>query len=188
MTSAATSLVLRARRDSDLPGLLVMLQRSHEQVGYPVRASAVSAEWLAVPDELLGAVAEADGRVVGHVALHPAPPPDADAADSATAQWGRAVGAPGARLAVVSRLVTDGSTPGAGSALLQHAMSTARELGRVPVLLVDPESPARGFYGRRGWREIGTARQQWGLRTVDAVLMVPVALRSEVTPQRPRRG
>lgn len=68
---------------------------------------------------------------------------------STPAGWSAATGEPPERLAVVSRLVTDGS-----------------------VLLVAPEAAARGFYLRRGWREAGTARQQWGEHTVDAVLMV----------------
>lgn len=32
-----------------------------------------------------------------------------------------------------------------------------------------------GFYLRRGWTEVGTARQQRGHRSVDAVLMILAA-------------
>lgn len=49
----------------------------------------------------------------------------------------------------------------------------AADRGAVPVLQVDPDSGARQFYRRLGWREVGTARQQWGPRTVDAVACVP---------------
>ena len=177
---APPRLILRPRTDADLPALVAMLRETHEREGYPVRASAVSAEWLASPAELLGAVAEHDGRVAGHIALHPTAPPGQDAGeDAATAQWKRATGMPPDRLAVVSRLFTDRTAPGAGTALLAHAVRTAAELGRVPVLLVDPDSDARNFYLRRGWREIGTARQQWGHRSVDAVLMVTTAPAAE---------
>ena len=73
----------------------------------------------------------------------------------------------------MSRLFTDRSVPGAGTALLTAAVARAAELERVAVLLVDPDSPARAFYRRRGWQEVGSAVQHWGARTVDAVLMVP---------------
>jgi len=74
---------------------------------------------------------------------------------------------------VVSRLYTDRSVPGAGVALLDEAVTRARARDCEPVLQVDPDSAARVWYRRRGWREIGTARQQWGPRTVAAVLLVP---------------
>ncbi len=157
--------MLRPRRPDDLPALLAVLQHRHETQGYPVRPEAVSAWWLAADVELWSAVAEHDGRPTGHVALHP---PDA----VALPLWQQATGRDADGLAMVSRLFTDGSVPGAGSALLEHAVDAARARGRVPVLQVDPEAPALGFYLRRGWRDVGTARQQWGPRTVDAVLLV----------------
>ncbi len=166
-------IVVRPREDDDLPRLLEILQRSHELAGYPVRASVVRAEWLAPTTELSSAVAVHDGRVVGHVALHPAAGRGRDAGEQVAAErWSAATGAPVERLAVLSRLVTDGAVRGAGLALLDHAVRTAASLRRVPVLLVSPDADARWFYLRHGWREVGTARQQWGEHTVDAVLMV----------------
>lgn len=167
--SAAPGLVVRERRDTDLPTLLALLRRTHEEEGYPVRAAAVRADWLASPGELLGAVAVHAARVVGHVALHPASDP---AAASAVPQLEAATGRGPEGLAVVSRLFTDRSVPGSGTVLLAHAVTRAAQLERVAVLLVDPESAARAFYRRRGWQEVGTSVQQWGHRTVDAVLMV----------------
>lgn len=156
-----------------MPVLLPILQRSHELFAYPVRASVVRADWLATAGELGAWVAEYDGRVVGHIALHPTAAPGLDAGeDDASAQWQQATGATADELAVVSRFVTDGSTPGSGTALLEHAVRAADEEGRVPVLLVDPNGDALGFYRRRGWREIGTSAQQWGEHRVEAVLMV----------------
>ncbi|MCW2779003.1 MAG: hypothetical protein JWN17_2728 [Frankiales bacterium] len=157
---------VRPRRPEDLPVLLALLQRTHEQEGYPVRAVAVSGWWLAAEDELGGWVATDDDRLLGHVALHPADDP------SALPLWQQATGRPAEQLAVVSRLFTDRTVRGAGAALLGHAQEQARVLGRTAVLQVDPDAPARAFYGRRGWQEVGTARQQWGHRTVDAVLLV----------------
>ena len=143
-----------------------MLQRTHEQEGYPVRAEAVSDGWLADPTELGGWVATEDEAVRGHVALHPAKdgPP--------LPLWSRGAGTD--RLAVVSRLFTDRVAKGTGSALLQHAVEQAARLQRTAVLEVDVLSPALGFYLRRGWRDAGRCVQQWGHRTVDvAALLQP---------------
>jgi len=170
-------LVVRTRTADDLPALLAILARSHERHGYPRRSEVVRADWLATDDELVGLVAVACGRVVGHVALHPAATgPDHDLGEvRATALWSQATAVPAQRLAVVSRLVTDGSVHGAGRALMSAVVHAAAGSGRTPVLLVDPVADARSFYGRLGWQEVGTARQHWGQHEVDAVLMVPGA-------------
>lgn len=160
-------LVIRPRAPEDVAGLLVVLQRTHDEEGYPVRQAAVSEWWLASEDELGGWVATDDGRVVGHVALHPA-------VGEALPLWQQATGKAAHQLAVVSRLFTDRTVRGAGTLLLQHAVEQAASMDRDAVLQVDPDSPARQLYLRRGWREVGTARQQWGHRTVDAVVMVRV--------------
>ena len=156
---------LRPRRPEDLPGLLALLQRTHEQEAYPVRSEAVADWWLAAEHELGAWVAVHGERVVGHVALHPA-------AGAGLPGWQQATGRGPDGLAVVSRLFTDRSLPGAGAALLEEAVAQARAAGREPVLQVDPDSAALDWYRRRGWREVGTARQTWGHRTVDAVLLV----------------
>ncbi len=158
-------MLLRPRHPDDLPALLALLQRTHEQEGYPVRAEAVSAWWLASDAELGGWVVTSGERVLGHVALHPATSPSLPL-------WQTATGAAAEGLAVVSRLFTDRTVRGAGSALLAHAEEEADARGRLPVLEVDPDSPARGLYLRRGWREVGQVRQQWGHRLVDSVAMV----------------
>lgn len=166
-------LSLRPRRPVDLEALLVLLQRVHEQDGYPVRAEAVSAAWLTAAakpgqptlPEFGGwvAVESAGERVVGHVGLHPAAGP-------CLPLWVAA--APAEGLAVVSRLFTDRSVRGAGTDLLSCAVGEAGALGRRPVLEVDSESPAYRFYLRRGWREVGRTPQQWGHRLVDSAAMV----------------
>lgn len=156
---------LRPRQPDDLAALLVLLQRTHEQDGYPVRAAAVSDGWLASADELGAWVAVEGTRVLGHVALHPAD-------GAAVPLWEQATRRPAEQLAVVSRFFTDGSVRGAGTALLTHAVEQAHAVGRDVVLQVDPDSDAVDFYRRRGWREVGSAVQQWGQRTVGAVAMV----------------
>lgn len=164
--------MVRDRRPDDLSALLPLLRHTHQHEGYPVRAGAVRADWLASPDELDAAVAVVGDRVVGHVALHAA---DAQHDPAAVSRWEHAVGRSSDGLAVVSRLFTDPSVRGSGTgtALLAEAVLRAARLLRVAVLLVDPDSPARGFYLRRGWQPVGTATEQWGHRTVEAVLLAP---------------
>jgi len=164
---------LRTRTDADLEVLLPMLQRIHELEGYPVRAEAVTAQWLtsaAKPGvtsqpELGGWVAVAAARVVGHVALHPP-------AGRCLPLWIAGTGCAPDGIAVLSRLFTDRSVRGSGSALLGHAVDEASRRGRRAVLEVDALSPAYGLYLRQGWYEAGRAVQQWGHRTVDSAALI----------------
>lgn len=142
--------------------LLALLERTHQRDGYPVRPGAVRTDWIASTAELGGWVAD-DGTVRGHVALHPA-------SGAALPLWQHGAGSD--RLAVVSRLYTDRSVPGTGTALLAHAVTQAAALGRTAVLEVDVRSPALGFYRRRGWRDAGTCVTQWGSRTVEVAALV----------------
>lgn len=168
-----SAVVVRPRAEEDMAVLLPLLQHLHETSGYPVRATAVSARWLTVsekpgrPDrpELGGWVAVAEDRVLGHVGLHPAQGP-------ALELWCAGAGRPAEELAVVSRLFTDGTVRGAGSALLDHAVAQAGLLGRTAVLEVDALTPAYALYVRRGWREAGRVVQPWGHRQVDTAAMV----------------
>lgn len=164
---------VRGRTDQDLATLLAMLQRLHEQEGYPVRAEAVSAPWLTSADkpgvvaqpELAGWVAVDGARVVGHVALHPPAGP-------CLPLWVAGTGRSEGEIVVVSRLFTDRSVRGAGTSLLGHALAEAAQRGRSAVLEVDALSPAYALYLRQGWREAGRAVQQWGHRTVDSAALI----------------
>ena len=154
---------LRPRHPEDLPALVAVLERTHREVGYPVRAVNVRAGWLAEAHELGAWVAEQDGRTVGHVALHPV-------SGRCAPVWREATGCGDAGLAVVSRLLSDAR--GAGSALLARAEQEAAALGRVPVLEVELRSPAREFYLRRGWRQVGEVDQRWGEHDVRVAALV----------------
>lgn len=157
------TVAVRPRREGDLPTLLALLGRTHRDEGYPVRAEAVADWWLADPAAYGGWVATAGERVLGHVALQPAHGPSLPL-------WQDGAGRDADGLAVVSRLFTDRTVRGAGTALLAHAVEQASE--RTPVLEVDVQSPARGLYLRRGWVEVGTVVQQWGHRTVESAALV----------------
>ena len=172
---------IRPRREDDLDVLLPLLRRLHEDVGYPVRPAAVSAAWVATDDELGGWVAvDADGRVLGHVALQPAHGPS-------TPLWCAATGRDEDGLAVVARLFTDRTVRGAGTALLAHACERAAALGRVPVLEVDGRSAAHRLYLRHGWREVGRVVQTWGHRTVETPVLVGPGVSPAAGPGTPPR-
>ena len=156
-------MLVRPRHPDDLPALVAVLERTHREVGYPVRATNVRAGWLAEERELGAWVAEQDGRPVGHVALHP---PSGAPAEL----WRSATGRDDGGLAVVSRLLSDAR--GAGSALLARAETEAAGRGRVPVLEVEVSSAARPFYLRRGWTQVGEVDQRWGEHDVRVAVLV----------------
>lgn len=154
MGSAAGPAVVRARTDADLDALVATLRATHAADGYPVRARAVSAAFLA-PDHLAGAwVAERDGQPVGHVALvHPV---DEPALVGAT---GRAP----AGLAGIARLFVHPAARGGGLArtLLDTACGAARARDLLPVLDVVDGSPAAALYERLGWRLVTAVPAGW---------------------------
>lgn len=151
---------VRDRLAGDMPALVALLQRTHDEQRYPVRQEAVAAAWLAPTDELAAWVA-VDGDVLGHVALHPVH-------GESTVLWAQVPG----RLVVVSRLFTDGSQRGTGAQLLDHAVGEAHRLGSTPVLEVWREGPALGWYLRRGWTSLGVCHQVWGDHPVLAEALV----------------
>ncbi len=155
---------VRSRREGDVPALVALLQRTHDEQGYPVRQEAVAALWLALPEELSSWVAVDGATVLGHVALHPVH-------GACASLW-----ATQGEVAVVSRLFTDGSVPGTGSALLSTAVDRATSLGRSAVLEVWVQSPAYGWYLRRGWVDLGRVDQRWG--------DVPVVVAAVTAPGR----
>lgn len=125
------------------------MRRTHELDGYPRYAQQHPARFLAPRHETAAWVAEWDGALVGHVALHDA------AVDPTWPAAHRATGLPAERLAVVARLLVspDLRRGGVGRALLGHATRAAHAAGRRPVLDVQRDSPAAiGLYERAGWQ------------------------------------
>ncbi len=98
-------------------------------------------------------MAECDGRVGGHVALHEA------AVDPTLAAARRATGLPADRLAVVSRLfiAPDRRRAGLGRALLRYATSQAESRGQRAVLDVAQALTAPvAMYEAEGWQRVGS--------------------------------
>ncbi|WP_427888854.1 N-acetyltransferase family protein [Kribbella sp. GL6] len=135
-------MLIRERRDEDLPVCVGLLRAVHERAGYPVNWPADPAGWL-TPEAALGVwVAVDDGRVVGHVAL-------------------TAVG----ERAEVERLFVDPGVTrrGIGRQLLDHCVQAAAELGReLSLEVVDNRGAAERLYRRAGWTETGRTPIDWG--------------------------
>jgi GNAT superfamily N-acetyltransferase len=154
---------IRARREADLETLVELLALTHREQGYPVNAAYVRVDFLASPGEIGAWVAEDDDQLVGHVAL-------LRPTGVSAPLWRAATDRDDDGIAVVSRLFS--RARGAGSELLASAVQAARDAGRVPVLEVERDSAAYGFYLRRGWHGVGEVRQHWRDPFVVVVPMV----------------
>jgi GNAT superfamily N-acetyltransferase len=135
-------MLIRERRDEDVPVCVELLRAVHETGGYPINWPADPGSWL-TPELALGCwVAVSDDRVVGHVVLTAA-----------------GVGAE------VERLFVDpkATRQGIGRQLLDHCVGTAAALGRrLSLEVVDNSGPAVTLYRRAGWLEVGRTRIDWG--------------------------
>jgi GNAT superfamily N-acetyltransferase len=129
-----------------------MAEEVHARDGYPPVLVSDFASFL-VRRRAIGAwVAEDDGAVVGHVALHP------DSSPQVMELAQQATECPTARLAVVARLLVSPACrrKGVGAALLSTATDHAHSLGRWPVLDVSTRFlPAIRLYEREGWWSAG---------------------------------
>ena len=159
-------LVVRAREPRDLDKLAEIAAEVQHYDGYHGRHLRDLRAFL-VSDDGLGAwVAELDGQVVGHVALH---------RSSLPVVMGRAREALGAasddELAVVARLIVDPGMRrvGAGRALLEHAAAAARNLDRHPILdVVTRYDAANALYRAAGWTNAGEVE----MRFVDGTVLL----------------
>ena len=149
-------MLLRPRRDEDLPAVVEVLRAVHAVDDYPSRWPGDPAGWLSPPG-LHGAwvavapTDDGDDGVVGHVALvAPARLPEGPPATGpATAEVVRLVVAPARRRA------------GVGSLLLAEAVAAARADGLDVDLQVVAGSGAVDVYARLGWVETRRHTASW---------------------------
>ena len=139
----------------------------HGRDGYPAYLATDLRTFLSASDALAAWVAEAEGRVIGHVALHRRTIPAAMsiAAEAATC--------PVDRLGVVARLLVgpEARQRGVGRALLEVATQEARTLGRWPVLDVsDQFLPAVALYERSGWVRAGQVHLELDGRAIEELV------------------
>lgn len=165
-----TPVTLRERQPDDVPRLVALLTEQQPTSGYPMRwpLPFPAEQFIVRPHEERAWVAtEADGRIVGHVAV-------SRVEGDGLAEF-RAAGVTG-RLAAVSVLLVDPACRGrgVGSRLLEHAVAAIRADGRQPVLDVAPvHAAALALYRRRGWREVRAIRPPWlPAHQPDVLLMV----------------
>ena len=146
---------VRRRADSDLDRCEALASAVRSLDGYPPILPQGLRRFLASPDALEAWVAEADERLLGHVALHRT----TSAEVMALACDILGVGA--ASLAVVARLLVDPARRrrGIGRELLTTATDAALNRGLVTVLDVASHfQPAISLYEKHGWLRIGEVR------------------------------
>ena len=151
-------MLIRPRRDDDLPACADLVREVHAADRYPRYLPADLAAFLAPPDPYGCWVAEQDGEVLGHVALVPRGLPAAleVAAD--------ALGRPPGQLAIVARLLVSPRARGQGTGrmLLAEATKAARNQGLHPVLDVDTGlAAAIALYESQGWARAGQVTVTW---------------------------
>ena len=129
-------MLVRVRIDDDLDACERLVRAVHNHDGYPRRLPRDLRGFIVWHSLVCAWVAEADGAIVGHVALHAAAAPEIMAfARRVTAQTPDQFG-------VVARLLVSplARRTGLGRRLLLTAVENARERGLMPILEVTAES------------------------------------------------
>jgi GNAT superfamily N-acetyltransferase len=158
---------VRLRAEGDMDACVRLAEVVHERDGYPAYLATDLRTFLSASDALAAWVAEAEGRVIGHVALHRRTIP---AAMSIAAE---ALTCPVDRLGVVARLLVgpQARQRGVGRALLEVATQEARTLGRWPVLDVsDQFLPAVALYEQSGWVRAGHVHLELAGRAIEELV------------------
>jgi GNAT superfamily N-acetyltransferase len=150
--------LIRPRRDDDLPACADLVREVHAADRYPRYLPADIAAFLSPPNPYGCWVADGNGEVLGHVALVPRSLPSAMevAAD--------ALGKPQDQLAVVARLLVSPRArgQGAGRMLLAAATAEAASHGLWPILDVDTDlASAIALYESQGWTRAGQVTVHW---------------------------
>lgn len=149
-----TDAVVRAIQDADIPGAAAALVQVHATDGYPVEGVAQPTEWISSPAVAQAWVAEAGGRIVGHVAVMR--PRD----EEAVTLWQALSRDDEASIGVLARLyvVREARGHSLGEGLVRMAMAYAKEHGMRLVLdVMTKDVSAIRLYERMGWRAIGEA-------------------------------
>lgn len=152
-------ITVRPRHDDDLDVLVEVAEAVRDRDGYPGRGTELRS-FLGSAEALAAWVAELDGAVVGHVALHPRSLP-------VVMERAATVAAP--PFGVVARLLSDPNTRrrGIGRALLDVAATEARRRGLHPILdVVTAYEPAIALYDAAGWENAGEVTMRFDDGTV----------------------
>jgi GNAT superfamily N-acetyltransferase len=152
-------MLVRERLESDRQGCVEMARVVHDLDRYPMFLPEDLASFIFTPGALGAFVAEIEGEIAGHVALHPrSSPPVLALARQAT-------GVSDEGLCVVARLLVSPRQRrrGVGRALLEAAAGEAHKRGLWPVLdVVSGHGAAVSLYERCGWVRAGEVTVRWG--------------------------
>jgi GNAT superfamily N-acetyltransferase len=143
---------IRRRREADLAECVRLAEVVHAQDNYPLRLPGNIRAFLVSGDAMAAWVAEEDGEVVGHVALHPRSHSEVVHVAS------EATGLPEDHHAVIARLLVAprARRQGVGRGLLDVAAAEARARGLRPVLdVVTAYHGAMRLYEQSGWTRAG---------------------------------
>lgn len=143
---------IRDRSDADVVALERLAQVVHIQDGYPIYLPTDLRHFLVGAAHHGAWVAEEDGELLGHVALHHR------SWDGVMELASQNIGAAVEQLAVVARLLVSPDTRrvGIGRTLLATATHAAHNLGLRPILDVAVRyKGANQLYLREGWRPLG---------------------------------
>lgn len=169
MTSAA----VRPFKEGDLPGAASALVEVHRSDGYPVEGVEDPEAWVRSDDVVAAWVAEAEGRIVGHVAVM------RPQGEDAVSMWIEQSGDHLDGIAVLARLfvVQDARKYATGRRLTEAAMAYGREHGvRLVLDVMAKDAAAIRLYERLGWYKIGETMHTFGAgQTITAVCYVAPA-------------
>jgi GNAT superfamily N-acetyltransferase len=136
----------------------VIALETHHRDGYPKYLPADLRSFIVDTDALRAWVADRDGEILGHVALHGRAAPEVmEMALSAT-------GLNEDQVIVLARFLVApwARRQGIGSALMERATEEAVSMGRRAVLdVVDTHQDAIALYERAGWTRAGSV--DWAL-------------------------
>jgi GNAT superfamily N-acetyltransferase len=151
--------IVRPFEAADLPGAAKALTEVHGTDGYPVEGVDDPQAWLRSDDVLAAWVAEADGGIVGHVAVM------RPEGEDAVALWIEQSGDDEARVAVLARLfvIQAARKHATGMHLMEAAMGYARAHDlRLVLDVMAKDAAAIRLYERLGWRKIGESTHHFG--------------------------
>ena len=149
--------LIRPRTDDDREVLVALALEIHQGDRYPIFLPDDLWSFLSHPSALARWVAESEGRIVGHVALHGSSMP------SVVALASESLGVPPERLGVVARLMVspDARRMGIGQTLLELATQEALDRGLSPVLdVVTDHTAGIAMYERAGWIKAGVVTSE----------------------------
>jgi GNAT superfamily N-acetyltransferase len=172
---------IRERREEDVLALESLARVVHEADGYPIYLPADLQDFLVGSAAHRAWVAEEDGHLLGHVALHHR------SWDGVMEFACRSTGLAGDDLAVVARLLVSPAARrrGIGRLLLETASEMARSLELRPILdvAVRYEAAVR-LYKDAGWRCLGSVGFPMpdGTTVDEYVYLAPIARDPHAAP------